>query len=164
MDKIRPIFDLLKNKNNIQKQGIIDYAAEKLQKIIFTVSEANIPTTKIKNKNSGLQPNVVSKIKEKRKLRREFTKIKIDTYKIHERYIQWEKKLKKVKISSIAEDWKEIKNILGLGKGKLTYSDFIRADGKKAVTDEEKIKLFENTVQQIFCTEIPVAGNLAKER
>ena len=53
MDKIQPIFDLLKNKNNIQKQGIIDYAAEKLQNITFTVSEANIPTTKIKNKNSG---------------------------------------------------------------------------------------------------------------
>ena len=56
------------------------------------------------------------------------------------------------------------KNILGLGKGKLTYPDFIKADGKKAVTDEEKIKLFENTMEQIFCTEIPVDGNLAKER
>ena len=76
MDKIQPIFDLLKNKNNIQKQGIIDYAAEKLQNIIFTISEANIPTTKIKNKNSGLTPNIVSKIKGKRKLRREFTKTK----------------------------------------------------------------------------------------
>ena len=75
MDKIQPIFDLLKNKNNIQKQGIIDYAAEKLQNIIFTVSKANIPTT-IKNRNSGLPPNIVSDIKEKRKLRPEFTKTK----------------------------------------------------------------------------------------
>ena len=32
------------------------------------------------------------------------------------------------------------------------------------MTDEEKIKLFENTVEQIFGTEIPVDGNLAKER
>ena len=76
MNKIQPIFDLIKNKNNIQKQGIIDYAAEKLQNIIFTVSEANIPTIKIKNRNSGLPPNTVSKIKEKRKIRREFTKTK----------------------------------------------------------------------------------------
>ena len=123
LGKIQPIFDLLKNKNNIQKQGIIDYAAEKLQKIIFTVSEANIPTTKIKNKNSGLPPNIVSKIKEKRKLRREFTKTKDISLKRklnklkkeikneirNERDIQWEKKLKKVKISSNAEDWKENK-------------------------------------------------------
>ena len=76
MDKIQPIFDLLKNRNNIQKQGIIDYAAEKLQNIIFTVFEANIPTIKIKNINLGLPPNIISKIKEKRKLRREFTKTK----------------------------------------------------------------------------------------
>ena len=116
LGKIQPIFDLLKNKNNIQKQGIIDYAAEKLQKIIFTVSEANIPTTKIKNKNSGLPPNIVSKIKEKRKLRREFTKTKD---------ILLKRKLNKLKISSNAGDWKKIKNILGLGKGKLTYPDFI---------------------------------------
>ena len=81
-----------------------------------------------------------------------------------ERDSQQEKKFKKIKISSIAEDWKEIKNILGLGKGKLTYPDFINADGKKALTDEEKIKLFENTIEQIFCTEISVDGNLAKER
>ena len=76
MNKFQPIFDLIKNKNNIQKQGIIDYAAEKLQNIIFTVSEANIPTIKIKNRNSGLPPNIVSKIKEKTKIRREFTKTK----------------------------------------------------------------------------------------
>ena len=76
LNKIQPIFDLIKNKNNIQKQGIIDYAAEKLQNIIFTVSEANIRTIKIKNRNSGLPPNIVSKIKEKRKIRREFTKTK----------------------------------------------------------------------------------------
>ena len=49
-----------------------------------------------------------------------------------ERNFQWKKKLKKVKISSNVEDWKEIKNILGLGKDKLTYPDFIRANGKKS--------------------------------
>ena len=81
-----------------------------------------------------------------------------------ERGIQWEKKFKKVKISSNAKDWKEIKNILGLGKSKLTYPDFIKEDGKKVVTDEEKIKLLESTMEQIFCTKIPVDGNLAKER
>ena len=32
------------------------------------------------------------------------------------------------------------------------------------MTDEKKIKLFENTVEQTFCTEIPVDGNLVKER
>ena len=48
-----------------------------------------------------------------------------------ERNSQREKKFKNIMISSIVEDWKEIKNILGLGKGKLTYPDFIKADGKK---------------------------------
>ena len=46
--KIQPIFDLLKNKSSTQKQGIIDYAGEKVQDIIHTVSESNIPTIKIK--------------------------------------------------------------------------------------------------------------------
>ena len=64
-----------------------------------------------------------------------------------ERDNQWEKKLKKVKISNNAEDWKEIKNILGLGKSKLIYPDFIKADGKKATMENEKIKLFENTMK-----------------
>ena len=106
MDMIQPIFDLLKYKSSVQKQEIIDYAAEKLQNIIYTVLESNILTTKIKNKNSGLPPNIVSKIKEKRKFRREFTKTKDILLKIKlnklkkeikneiniERDIQWEKK------------------------------------------------------------------------
>ena len=70
-----------------------------------------------------LPPNIVSKIKDKRKLRREFTKTKDIALKRKlnklkkeikketkiERDTQWEKKFKKVKISSNAEDWKEIK-------------------------------------------------------
>ena len=32
------------------------------------------------------------------------------------------------------------------------------------MTDEEKLKLFENTVEQIFCIEIPVDSNLEEER
>ena len=32
------------------------------------------------------------------------------------------------------------------------------------MADEEKIKLFEHTTEQISCTKIPVDGNLAKER
>ena len=68
--------------------------------------ESNILTTKIKNKNSGLLPNIESKIKEKRKFRLEFTKTKDILLKIKlnklkkeikneiniERDIQWEKK------------------------------------------------------------------------
>ena len=79
-----------------------------------------------------------------------------------EKDIQWEKKLTKVKISSNAEDWKENKNILRPGKDKLTYSDLIGSDGKKAVTNKEKTKLFEENIKQIFCTEIPIDSNLTK--
>ena len=65
LDKFQRIFGLLKNKSSIQKQGIIDYAAEKLQDIIYTVSEANIATTTIKNRNLGLPQNIVNNIKKK---------------------------------------------------------------------------------------------------
>ena len=49
---------------------------KKLKEIIYSVTEANIPTTNLKNRNSGLPQNIVNKIKEKRKLRREFIKTK----------------------------------------------------------------------------------------
>ena len=49
---------------------------KKLKKIIYSVTEANIPITNLKNRNSGLPQNIVNKIKEKRKLRREFIKTK----------------------------------------------------------------------------------------
>ena len=49
---------------------------KKLKEIIDSVTEANIPTTNLKNRNSGLPQNIVNKIKEKRKLRREFIKTK----------------------------------------------------------------------------------------
>ena len=42
-----------------------------------------------------------------------------------ERDIQRAKKPKKVKISSNAEDWKEIRNVIGLHKDKLSYPDLV---------------------------------------
>ena len=72
-----------------------------------------------------------------------------------EREIQWVKKLRKVKISDNSYDWKQVKNVLGLRKDKLIYPDLVGSDGKKkAETDEVKLKLFEKTVKQIFCTDI----------
>ena len=52
--KLQPIFRLLKNKSIIHEQEILEYTAEKLQNIIYTVSETYIPKTNIKTKNSGL--------------------------------------------------------------------------------------------------------------
>ena len=80
--------------------------------------ESNIPTTKIKNKNSVLPPCIVSKFKEKRKLSRDFIKTKDNLLKRKlnklkkeikkeikiERSIKWAKKFKKVKVPSNAED------------------------------------------------------------
>ena len=56
-----------------------------------------------------------------------------------ERDIQREKKLRKVKISSNADNWKEIKNILGLGKDKLLYPDLVRSDGKEKIKEKNQI-------------------------
>ena len=67
-----------------------------------------------------------------------------------ERDIQWKKKLRKVKVSSNAEDWKESKIVLRLGKDKLLYPDLVGSESKKVVTDKENIKLFEETIKQFL--------------
>ena len=73
-----------------------------------------------------------------------------------EREVQWEKKLRKVKISNNSDDWKQVKNFLGLRKGNLIYPDLEGSDGKKAETYKAKLKLFEETVKQVFCTYVIV--------
>ena len=42
---------------------------KKLKEIIYSVTEANIPTTNLKNRNSGLPQNIVNKIKEKKEIK-----------------------------------------------------------------------------------------------
>ena len=59
-----------------------------------------------------------------------------------ERENQWEKKLRKVKISNNADDWKQVENVLTLAKGKLIYPDLVASDRKKAETDKDNSKLF----------------------
>ena len=84
------------------------------------------PQPKQKIETQAYQWNIVNRTKEKRKLRREFIKTKdiILKGKLNkvkkdirseikmERNIQWKKKLRKVKVSSNADDWKEIKTVL----------------------------------------------------
>ena len=136
------------------------------------------PQPKQKIETQAYQWNIVNRTKEKRKLRREFIKTKdiILKGKLNkvkkdirseirmERNIQWKKKLRKVKVSSNADDWKEIKIVLRLGKDKLLYPDLVGSESKKVVTDKENIKLFEETIKQIFCTEIPTESNLLEEK
>ena len=73
-----------------------------------------------------------------------------------EREVQWEKKLRKVKISNNSDDWKQVKNFLGLRKGNLIYPDLVGSDGKKPETYKAKLKFFEETVKQVFCTYVIV--------
>ena len=136
------------------------------------------PQPKQKIETQAYQWNIVNRTKEKRKLRREFIKTKdiILKGKLNkvkkdirreikmERNIQWKKKLRKVKVSSNADDWKEIKIVLRLAKDKLLYPDLVGSEGKKVVTDKENIKLIEETIKQIFCTEIPTESNLLEEK
>ena len=65
---------------------------------------------------------------------------------------QWENKLKKIKISTDPKDWRNIKNILGMEKEKSEYPD-LTLGNKKAVTNEEKVKLFKQFLESIFITE-----------
>ena len=95
--------------------------------------------------------SIISKIKEKRKLRREDITLKEKLNELkkdlrretkEERQNQWEKKLSKVKISNNADDWKQVEDVLTLAKGRLIYPDLVASDRKKAETDKDKIKLF----------------------
>lgn len=63
-----------------------------------------------------------------------------------EREFQRETKLRKVKTTNNANNWKQVKKVLALK------------------TDKSKLKLFEETVKQVFCINIQFDSNLLKEK
>ena len=121
---------------------------------------------KIKERNTYLPEYIRQKIKNKWTLRRLYTQtkdqnikpsldlIKKETKKDVNDYRdkQWENKLKKIRILSDPKDWRNIKNILGMGKDKTEYPE-LTLDNKKATTNEEKTKLFKQFLESIFIAE-----------
>ena len=144
----------------------LDELANKLIEIINEEIEKSIPEIKIKERNSNLPEFIRQKIKNKRSLRRLYIQTKDQKIKptlnsikkeikkdiINYREKQWENKLRKIKVSSDPKDWRNIKNILGMEKDKIKYPD-LTLGNKKAMTNEEKVKLFKQFLETIFITE-----------
>ena len=144
----------------------LDELTSKLIEIIYYEVEKNIPEKKIKERNTYLPEYIRQKIKNKRSLRRLYIQTKDQNIKPtlnsikkeikkdinNYREKQWENKLRKIKISSDQKDWRNIKNILGMEKEKTEYPD-LTLGNKKAVTNEEKVKLFKQFLESIFITE-----------
>lgn len=121
---------------------------------------------KIKERNTYLPEYIRQKIKNKWTLRRFYTQtkdqnikpslnlIKKETKKDVNDYRdkQWENKLKKIRILSDPKDWRNINNILGMGKDKTEYPE-LTLDNKKATTNEEKAKSFKQFLESIFIAE-----------
>ena len=165
-NRLSGIFDILKRRPTNEIKLCLDELASKLIKIIYYEVEKSIPEIKIKERNTYLSEYIREKIKNKRNLRRLYIQTKDQNIKPtlnsikkeikkdinNYREKQLENKLRKIKILYDPKDWRNIKNILGVEKKKTEYPD-LTLGNKKAVTNEEKVKLFKQFVESIFITE-----------
>ena len=167
--------NLLKNKfdtfkNNHQQlpynkeyiDNMTNFITQEIQDIISRIPKKEIPLNSI-----GLPKHVVSKIKEKRKMRRNYNisrdpKLKSDLNKIKN---EIKKEIKQFKINQWAHDcnsvkldskrnWSKTKSMIGK-QNKQKSIPILKDNTSTANSDQEKAEMFVNNLEKTFCHNDP---------